>query len=161
MAGELEAGNFMQRLRAYAAERGVEVKDCGNGHIQLRGEVLVNWYPLSKRRTAYVGGMTHGVHDVAARRAVAFAAAPEQIPAVECAERRGSYKGARRKLYRRTQHCYWCKRFLAFAQTTLDHVIPLSRGGLDHENNWALACAKCNHDRGNAMPGRVEGAPGK
>ncbi|MGB1014204.1 MAG: HNH endonuclease [Nannocystaceae bacterium] len=29
-------------------------------------------------------------------------------------------------------------------RATLDHVVPLSRGGLDAPENWALACAKCN-----------------
>lgn len=39
-------------------------------------------------------------------------------------------------------------------QATADHVVPVSRGGLDVPSNWQLACAKCNRDKGDAMPGK-------
>lgn len=32
---------------------------------------------------------------------------------------------------------------------TLDHVVPLSKGGLDQWDNLRLAHARCNHTRGN------------
>ena len=34
---------------------------------------------------------------------------------------------------------------------TFDHVIPLSKGGIDHFSNIRLAHQKCNGDRGNSM----------
>ena len=34
---------------------------------------------------------------------------------------------------------------------TIDHVIPLSKGGADTINNMQLACAKCNHDKGDSI----------
>ena len=36
----------------------------------------------------------------------------------------------------------------AFA--TVDHVIPQSAGGYDGPRNWALACWKCNQEKGAA-----------
>lgn len=35
---------------------------------------------------------------------------------------------------------------------TIDHVLPLSRGGQDVPNNWQLACKSCNNAKGNALP---------
>jgi len=35
---------------------------------------------------------------------------------------------------------------------TLDHVIPISRGGLNNANNYVIACEPCNSERGNNMP---------
>lgn len=33
--------------------------------------------------------------------------------------------------------------------STLEHVIPTSKGGANHPDNLAMACNKCNHKRGN------------
>lgn len=35
---------------------------------------------------------------------------------------------------------------------TIDHVIPLSKGGRDHIENCALACATCNQEKADSMP---------
>lgn len=35
---------------------------------------------------------------------------------------------------------------------SIDHVLPLSRGGLNRPCNKLLACRQCNTDRGNALP---------
>lgn len=32
---------------------------------------------------------------------------------------------------------------------TIDHVVPLSRGGLDVPSNYQLACHECNQRKGN------------
>ncbi len=36
---------------------------------------------------------------------------------------------------------------------TIDHLVPLSRGGLDVLDNLRLAHAKCNEKRGNSLEG--------
>lgn len=33
---------------------------------------------------------------------------------------------------------------------TVDHIIPLSRGGPDHKSNWQLLCRPCNQKKGNS-----------
>lgn len=38
---------------------------------------------------------------------------------------------------------------------TIDHIIPLSKGGKDKEANMQLACAPCNKAKGNKLPARV------
>jgi 5-methylcytosine-specific restriction endonuclease McrA len=35
---------------------------------------------------------------------------------------------------------------------TCDHVVPMSRGGVDHPSNWQLACRRCNRAKGDSMP---------
>lgn len=34
---------------------------------------------------------------------------------------------------------------------TVDHIVPLSRGGLDVECNWQLMCEMCNKKKGNRL----------
>ena len=35
----------------------------------------------------------------------------------------------------------------------VEHIIPISREGLDAENNWALACRSCNLRKGTQIDG--------
>lgn len=36
--------------------------------------------------------------------------------------------------------------------TTVDHIVPQSRGGSDHPSNLAAAHARCNYSRGDGPP---------
>jgi 5-methylcytosine-specific restriction endonuclease McrA len=50
--------------------------------------------------------------------------------------------------------CHLCKQTVSLGDegspryATIDHVIPLSRGGKDHIDNLALACRECNERKG-------------
>lgn len=57
-------------------------------------------------------------------------------------------------VYRRDGwRCAYCARSLPVSQLTMDHVIPLSRGGhpIDRRNLVA-ACLSCNQQKGNRTP---------
>jgi hypothetical protein len=45
-------------------------------------------------------------------------------------------------------HCEICRRPLTLKKSTVDHVIPISRGGTDRPDNWLLACRRCNEAKG-------------
>jgi hypothetical protein len=44
--------------------------------------------------------------------------------------------------------CYLCGRELGATEITLDHVIPLARGGAHTEENLRVACRSCNSRKG-------------
>lgn len=44
--------------------------------------------------------------------------------------------------------CCYCKVGFFVEQLTVEHVIPLCLGGTNDESNIALACAPCNHQKG-------------
>jgi 5-methylcytosine-specific restriction endonuclease McrA len=51
--------------------------------------------------------------------------------------------------------CNYCGCDLAFDQRTtwhIDHVVPLSRGGLHEIGNLVIACAQCNRAKGARTP---------
>ena len=51
-------------------------------------------------------------------------------------------------LWQHSPHCRYCgRRIVAFPASTLDHVIPVSRGGDDIPSNLALACSHCNFSK--------------
>ena len=51
------------------------------------------------------------------------------------------------------KRCFYCIRHLSQYQTTLDHVVPLVRGGLTVGENLVIACEECN----NLIKGMLEG----
>lgn len=48
--------------------------------------------------------------------------------------------------------CYLCDHELDPARATIDHVIPLSKGGKDNMSNYKLTHEECNISKGNMMP---------
>ena len=40
--------------------------------------------------------------------------------------------------------CYYCEKILKKEEVTMDHVVPLSRGGLSSKGNIVPSCKPCN-----------------
>jgi 5-methylcytosine-specific restriction protein A len=43
--------------------------------------------------------------------------------------------------------CHYCKKTFQPGELTMDHVIPLARGGTSTEGNIVPACRNCNRDK--------------
>jgi 5-methylcytosine-specific restriction endonuclease McrA len=56
-----------------------------------------------------------------------------------------------RILRRETGRCFYCLRLLKRGKWTLDHIVPLARGGTDCADNLVACCARCNSSKG-ALP---------
>jgi 5-methylcytosine-specific restriction endonuclease McrA len=111
----------------------------------------VNYYPDCKKRTAYVAGTAKGKKHCTPEEAVEMAfSAPAVVTAK--VKRKNNSRARRYRLLKKKPFCHWCNASLTLDNSTLEHKIPLKRGGLDHSNNWVLACPKCNHERGHEMP---------
>jgi hypothetical protein len=53
----------------------------------------------------------------------------------------------RQKIYEKTPYCAYCKKQLAFSESTLDHVLPECRGGSNGLHNLVIACLPCNQEK--------------
>ena len=40
--------------------------------------------------------------------------------------------------------CYFCKKSFPKTKLTMEHLIPLARGGLSIKNNLVISCKHCN-----------------
>lgn len=48
--------------------------------------------------------------------------------------------------------CHYCKRRLTKGERTRDHIVPISRGGVDRAWNIVFSCQPCNLGKGNDWP---------
>lgn len=48
--------------------------------------------------------------------------------------------------------CYYCGRPVGFKNLTMDHIIPLSRGGRSTKDNLAPCCKECNTRKKSSLP---------
>ena len=55
---------------------------------------------------------------------------------------------------RKTQEgmCYYCNRRVGRDNLTMDHVVPLSRGGKSKKGNIVPACKECNNKKKYLLP---------
>ena len=49
-------------------------------------------------------------------------------------------------------YCHWCKRAMSRNEITLDHVMPLTLGGIHTKENIVIACRSCNCSKGKKHP---------
>lgn len=50
--------------------------------------------------------------------------------------------------------CYYCQNNLPLEEVTVDHFIPLSRGGVDHVENLKISCYPCNSIKRSLHPNK-------
>ncbi len=51
-----------------------------------------------------------------------------------------------------TGTCWYCGEKVGFKNLTMDHIIPLSRGGRSTKDNLVPCCRRCNTRKKNALP---------
>ena len=49
-------------------------------------------------------------------------------------------------------HCYYCNAKVAPKELTLDHIVPLVRGGRSSKGNCVPACKECNSKKQDLLP---------
>lgn len=67
------------------------------------------------------------------------------------AGRRVRQSDVRRLLKSQKGLCYYCRARMGDAYT-MDHVVPVSRGGSNSPENLVLACRSCNSRKGTRLP---------
>jgi 5-methylcytosine-specific restriction enzyme A len=48
--------------------------------------------------------------------------------------------------------CYYCNKEVGRANLTMDHIVPLSRGGKSRKGNIVPACKECNNRKKYLLP---------
>ena len=53
---------------------------------------------------------------------------------------------------RAKSQCYYCEKKFNAKELTMDHVVPLSRGGKSTKSNIVCCCKNCNTHKKNLLP---------
>ncbi len=61
-------------------------------------------------------------------------------------------KAAHRCLHEKTAPCAYCGRKLTPLTATVDHVVPLGRGGTNDRRNLAICCKGCGMRKADWLP---------
>ena len=48
--------------------------------------------------------------------------------------------------------CHYCRRPVAPRELTMDHIVPISRGGRSTRGNVAPCCKECNNQKKQLLP---------
>lgn len=48
--------------------------------------------------------------------------------------------------------CYYCGQKVGYANLTMDHIIPLARGGRSTKDNLVPCCKECNNKKKGSLP---------
>lgn len=51
--------------------------------------------------------------------------------------------------------CHWCEQRFPAAELTMDHVVPLVRGGRSTKDNLVPSCKECNNKKKHSLPWEV------
>ncbi len=120
----------------------------GGTHWRLTGgRFAVNFYPTSNK--IYVNGMAEGFAGNATEAIKIANNGPPVQP--KTVARSKSYKRVKKQMLRRTRTCHWCRCQIDMKTATVDHVVPLSRGGSNQSDNLVLACKPCNQARASTV----------
>jgi hypothetical protein len=105
----------------------------------------VNFYP--SKGTIYVSGQMRAFESGGAEEAIHVALfGPRELGIGHLL--RGKVSAKKPRLLAKDPHCHWCRAKLDAASATVEHLVPLGRGGSNRVDNLALACKKCNEERG-------------
>ena len=48
--------------------------------------------------------------------------------------------------------CYYCRQSIPPKELTMDHIVPISRGGKSTKGNVVPACKECNNKKKHLLP---------
>lgn len=96
--------DYLKELKSIAKSRGIELTVRPNGHIQIHGKLLVNYYPLSKTRTAYIAGTTGGVKNTTPKEAIRMSQKPPKC--TDKPAKRKKTKSIKQKLFAKSKRMF-------------------------------------------------------
>lgn len=138
----------IQEIIALASSNGLSVHECSPGHHQIRGGAYkVDLWP--RTGTWYVHGSVSGNRGRCRPQRIINAALGSLVEK-KGHERKNSkwMSKVKKRLFENHQCCHWCQTPLTLETATIDHLVPLSRGGSNYLNNLVLSCRPCNAQKG-------------
>ena len=126
------------RCKPCEVRRGVEKNRRPHARAQSRKYMAKKWREDADYRARQNAGRGSRGHERRARQAEA----PGDFTAQDLANQYATQNGK----------CYWCEQPVDFDKKSIDHYIPLVKGGSNYPDNIVIACRFCNTSKGAKMP---------
>lgn len=136
-----------------ARERGIEALDLGPGcGIHLTGYLEVKYFPVDGSAYLYdtkmrLGGTFSGDQALD----IAAGLLPTIVPNKREWKAWNKRKRLKRRFLKLDPRCTYCRKLTTPETATLDHLIPISKGGRTILENVVLSCRDCNVKKGNKV----------
>jgi len=126
----------------------------------------VRWAALTRAARYYASGkvvndlgeclfsMTGGLQEISGERSFVVSSSIVMIRGRHCSPNgRGHVGLSKHRLFARDRHvCAYCGAHCNESDLTVEHIIPVSRGGRHEWTNVVTACRSCNTRKGNRRP---------
>lgn len=134
-------------------ELGVVFQKRTDYHFQIRDKYIVNFYP--KTKTYYINGsVKKGFYQLIDTLILISKGQANPVNITKKTKRMNkSSRPIRKRLWDNgVRNCYVCgRKFKTFEKATLEHKIPLSKGGSNRMDNLTLSHKMCNLQKGNRL----------
>lgn len=127
---------------------GLTAKECSLYHWQvIGGKYLVNYFHGKRGPSVHIAKTNHAI---AGSDEVAIRSTNELPGEISVSKRKcAGYKKYKHRLFKKSKLCALCKKSVTFEEASVDHIIPISKGGANNPNNYQLSHKECNLKKGN------------
>lgn len=134
------------QLEQACRRAGLQFKRHNDFHFAVRGRYHVNVYPTTQK--VFVKGGVRGGSITGIDHILELARGDRAVDVGPLAKRQ-QLTDSKRRLWRLGHYCGICGEPLdSIDEATVDHVVPLARGGSNRFENLQLAHPDCNTHRG-------------
>jgi hypothetical protein len=140
---------MIEKLKKYIVDNGGEILKSGNIYEFCRFKVDGVTSVIYSNKSGFIGSGFQG------QGKLIWEAWWAQKPFPSTAHKNKKKMTFKKKCHiinglveREGPFCFYCQQPLEEHQSTIEHLIPKSAGGLNHMSNYALACVPCNQAAG-------------
>ena len=129
-------------------ELGASMRKCSPYHWQIKAKYTINIWPTKYK--AYIDKTNHSITFSEPKDILRLI---QEFPrdTIDRSKRKyGGYTKYKVRLYKKSNACAKCKKKMSFKEATVDHIIPISQGGMNNPNNYQLMCEPCNLEKGSS-----------
>jgi len=146
----VKSENFYKIMKEHAEVLELEFKRNTAYHFHLKGVFLINIYPTTD--SYYIQGTNHKYKFSSLDELCLLALGEINCPTSPEGSKRKSLRYMKQKKFNQSNICFFCGTEISSVDVaTVEHKIPLSRGGSNRSDNISLSHDECNQKRKNNL----------
>ena len=141
---------FEKKMSPLCENEGIQFRRCTEYHFQIKGIFTVNVYPTNS--CYYIQGTQKKRFYESLDQVISLSLGESDINHSEKKVKRKSLSHKKEYLWNKSNECFVCGIAMESIETaTIEHKIPLSKGGTNQNDNLSLSHKECNQKRGSSL----------